>query len=399
MNKKDVAEIKKRYDPEKHGFTRIAGVYVNNEKNIVSSFSESPLSFTEDEFWRYLDVAKKSLSGKVGNNLLEHGFASDSMIVPIMEDLIQTELKDDNKLNSLYDFIIDNYTCTDNYFIIVFADTYDVPSKASDGADLDESEIVYQYVMVSICPVKKTKPSLGFREDENRIGEILPVWSASPVDTAFLYPAFSDRYPDNDHIMTYSKKPDAPHNELFNDAMSLKPVLSSAEKKNSFFNAVDTVLASESADQADEKRFNIADGLDRYIKSRKVAEGETESDKTDITPESIKKVMMNAGIDENKAENVINSFEESCSDDDVVTAEELTDSKYLKLADLYHQKQALQREVKRLSGGADNENVKEININLPENLKDSIIRLTQNGTEYIAVPAGSVSVRINGKKA
>ena len=48
MTKNDILEIKRRYNKESHNFTRIAGCYVDNEKNMKSiSFArELLLPFT-----------------------------------------------------------------------------------------------------------------------------------------------------------------------------------------------------------------------------------------------------------------------------------------------------------------------------------------------------------------
>ena len=70
MTKNDLLEIKRRYNKESHNFTRIAGCYVDNEKNKVLSFSESPAELPDEELFKYLDIAKKSLSGKLGDNIL-----------------------------------------------------------------------------------------------------------------------------------------------------------------------------------------------------------------------------------------------------------------------------------------------------------------------------------------
>ena len=43
-------------------------------------------------------------------------------------------------------------------------------SKTNDNAKLDESEIVYEYILCSICPVKLSQPGLEYYADENKVG-------------------------------------------------------------------------------------------------------------------------------------------------------------------------------------------------------------------------------------
>jgi hypothetical protein len=42
VNKKEIAEIKKQYKPEYSCLEKIAGCYVDKDKNKVLSFNESP---------------------------------------------------------------------------------------------------------------------------------------------------------------------------------------------------------------------------------------------------------------------------------------------------------------------------------------------------------------------
>lgn len=79
-------------------------------------------------------------------------------------------------MDAFYDLVIDSYDYVGNYLILVFHDAYDVMTKTSDNNKLDESEEVYEYLLCAICPVNLTKPGLGYREDENRIGPRIRDW-------------------------------------------------------------------------------------------------------------------------------------------------------------------------------------------------------------------------------
>ena len=174
MNKKDILELKRRFKKEDCTFTRLAGCYVNGEKNIILNINETFLNMEEDEFFKYLEIAKKTLSGTIGNNLLELNF-------PISEDemggrqkslmvLKASKLKDEDLLENFYQLIIDTYDYTGNFLILLFHDAYDVLTKTTDNGKLDESEEVYEYIICAICPVTLSKPALGYLEDENKIG-------------------------------------------------------------------------------------------------------------------------------------------------------------------------------------------------------------------------------------
>ena len=54
MNKKDVLEIKRRFKKEQATFSRIAGCYVDGNKNKVCTFNEPFLNQEDDVFFKYL---------------------------------------------------------------------------------------------------------------------------------------------------------------------------------------------------------------------------------------------------------------------------------------------------------------------------------------------------------
>lgn len=47
------------------------------QQNKVVELSETFLNLEDEEFFKYLEIAKKTLSGTIGNNLLELHFASE----------------------------------------------------------------------------------------------------------------------------------------------------------------------------------------------------------------------------------------------------------------------------------------------------------------------------------
>ena len=43
-------------------------------KNKIVNIDENFLGLEEEEFYKYLEIAKKTLSGTIGNNLMEYEF-------------------------------------------------------------------------------------------------------------------------------------------------------------------------------------------------------------------------------------------------------------------------------------------------------------------------------------
>ena len=74
MQRKDLMELKKRFKKDQCTFTRMTGCYVNSQKEKVVTLNEVFLNLPDEEYYKYLEIAKKTLSGTLGNNLLELDF-------------------------------------------------------------------------------------------------------------------------------------------------------------------------------------------------------------------------------------------------------------------------------------------------------------------------------------
>ena len=76
MTRKEIAEIRKRFNPERNNVTVIRGCYVNQDGEIISEFAASPLAMPEEEADKYLSIFKKTLSGIPDKNLVDMSFTT-----------------------------------------------------------------------------------------------------------------------------------------------------------------------------------------------------------------------------------------------------------------------------------------------------------------------------------
>ena len=113
LKNKDIAELKRRFKKESCTFTRMCGCYVDANKNKIVELNENFLNLDDEEFYKYLEIAKKALSGTIGNNLLELKFAEGEDISggkqQYLLGLRESGLKNPELLEHLYDMIIENY--------------------------------------------------------------------------------------------------------------------------------------------------------------------------------------------------------------------------------------------------------------------------------------------------
>ncbi len=248
MNKKEIAEIKRLFTPDRCPFTRICGCYVDGEKNKKMNMKEAFLSLSDEEMFKYFDILKKSLSGTVGKNLLTMEFPlaeeTEGGTQEFLLKLRDSELKDDELLDELYDKIIELFPYPENYFIILVHGAYDIPKKGSDNLEMvDASEDVYNFVLCAICPVKLTKPGLSYHEETNSISERIRDWFVEMPVSGFLFPAFTDRNTNIHDLLYYSKNANELHPDFARQLFGCELPMSASSQKETFNTLVaDTLL-------------------------------------------------------------------------------------------------------------------------------------------------------------
>lgn len=350
MNKKEVLELKRRFKKEAATFTRVCGCYVDGNHNKVCKFGNTFLNLEEDEFYKYLEIANKALSGTIGNNLLELKFPIEEEEVGgrqhILMALRASKLEDENLLDTFYDLVIDTYDHAGNYLIVLFHDAYDVMTRTKDNNNLDESEEVYEYLICAICPVDLSKPGLGFLEEEHRIGPRVRDWVVGAVDTAFLFPAFNDRSTDIHSTLFYTKNTKEPHSEFMANGLGCGIERTATEQKMAFHSIVRNVLGAEDEHTDDvllDLQQNLSDMIDEYA--------ETHDDDEDaflLDKEVVTKLLADSDISEEKAAKIEKSVDEAFGVKPPA-AENVIDSKALVQNELRVEKMALEDQVGTLT--------------------------------------------------
>ena len=300
MNKKDVTEIKRRLKKESCTISRISGCYVDSGKNKVLTFSKSFLNLEDEEFYKYLDIANKVLSGKLLNNLLLLDFPSDAEEAggaqASLLALRNSELKDENLLDAFYDKVIDTYETVENYLILLFHDTYDIPMKTTDEFSLGDSEEVYEYVICALCPVALAKPGLSYHEEENTIAALQRSWIVGAPDTGFTFPAFSERSSNIHSVLAYCKNAKEPHKEFFENCLACPSKLTSTEKKKAFTDMMKNAIGPESDDTTD-ILTDVQQSLAVFIEEEEENKGATNKADAEKFSDALINIMMQNQID------------------------------------------------------------------------------------------------------
>lgn len=330
MNKKEVAEIKKRFTKTKCSFTRLCGCYVDAEKQKRLTLKEAFLSLPEEEMFKYIVIFRKTLSGSIGKTMLNMEFPMEQETKEdgtqrFLMKLLESKLTDDDLLNEFYDKIISVYNYPENYFIILTHDAYDIPKITSDGVEnFDASEYVYDYILCCICPVKLTKPGLCYNAETNHIQDRIRDWVVEAPQSGFLFPAFNDRNMDIHNLLYYSKKSDELDAVITEEVLGCQLPLPAKSQKETFNNILEESLG---LDCDYEVVKTIHENLNQML-----AETSEEPEPLALAKEDMSHLLMKSGVEEKEIETFETRFDETVGEDQCLMAANISSPKKFEVA-------------------------------------------------------------------
>ena len=239
MNRREIAEIRRRFNPDKNAISRVRGCYVNEKREVVAAFDRSLMSFPPEEQEKYLAIFKRTLAGVPGKNLIDIEFRPDQ----VMEDeahgllmgLRNTALCVDAGVEALCGRIIERLELEGNYLILMMHDAYDVPFRHADENKVDVvSEEVFNYILVSVCPVKLTRPTLSYCCEDNAFHSREPDWVVSAPELGFMFPTFDDRAANIYRALYFTRDAANLHGEFIDAVFHADAPMPAAEQREAF---------------------------------------------------------------------------------------------------------------------------------------------------------------------
>lgn len=246
MNRKDLAQIRRRLAPEKNDISVIRGCYVNEKREIVSTFAKSPLSLPQSEAEHYLGAFKKTLGGAPNRNQFPIAVDLDAPCGQRLRQLQLSELKDESAVEALFQSVIDALEIEGSYLILAMHDAFSVPRKNSgvhtDAPDLSDN--VFNYVMVAVCPVKLTKPLLTFFSDDRDFHTVEPDLAVASPALGFMYPMFDDGGADVSAALYYTKDSEDIHADFIDGVFRAAVPASASDTRQTFYDVLGDSLES-----------------------------------------------------------------------------------------------------------------------------------------------------------
>lgn len=280
MNKKDIAEIRRRFTLEHNNITCIRGCYVNAQGEVISSFTRSLVGMAQAEAEKYLAIFKRTLSGVQGQNLLDIDFTPEQVMEGqehrLLMALRDSALKEDEPAEAFFQQIIENLHLEDHYLILLMHDGYDVPYRTQDENRVAElSTEVFHYILCSVCPVKLTKPTLSYDAAENDFRSRESDWIVGPPEMGFMFPAFEERSADIYRALYYTRDTAESHEDFVSALFRSQPPMPAAAQKETFQALLQETLAEDCS-------YEVLQSVHDQVMER------LEEQKTDKTAEPLK---------------------------------------------------------------------------------------------------------------
>lgn len=314
MNKKETAEIKKNFS-DKSGFfimEKILTAFVDAEKNVRYNHVNSCLTMPAEEHEVYSETLKKVLNTNVGKAFVEYEFPNDAYedgkSQDILYKLLKSELKDEQACEDFVNHIANNLVYAGNYALITAYCCYTIRSKDKNDEFADGEDEIYRYLLTAVCPVNTGSDGFVFDSFNNEIVKKLNtelIISKAPTD-GFLYPVFSNRSTDVNHVMYYSKKVNDPNISMVENVLGCTFVMSAENEKANF----QTILKSVVGDDLD---YMVIKSVNEKIQEV-VEENKDDTDKTVIDESRLKSILTDVGIPEERVQMVEPVYEKICGD-------------------------------------------------------------------------------------
>jgi len=249
MIDKEIAELRRRLQPDKNNIATLRGRYFNMQRETIHEFTESFALLPQEEIEKYLAIFRRAMSGTNGKNLIDVAFSIPQVESgaehALLTKLRDSRIRDDEAAKEFFDRATEGLQIEGNALILLMCDTYDVPKKHRDDGDAGESETMFTYIMCAVCPVKEAKPQLSYDATNKTFHTRSCEWNVAAPEIGFTYPAFDGRQANIYNALYYVKNP-ADSCEAFSDKIfGAELPLPAEEQKVIFESALSTALGDE----------------------------------------------------------------------------------------------------------------------------------------------------------
>ena len=326
MNKKDLAELKKHFLPADDLLVikKVYSTFIDSEKTrrceSVRTFAEIP----DEEMSVLYTTFAKVLKGTLGKALVEYEFPNEvyeeDQPQNLLWQMLEKGLDDEEQTGKFVTHVTEKMQYTLPYALFVAQCTYTVFEKNKFGEKNKYDSRDFHFLLGAVCPVESRVDGLIYDEEENNIirkTHFDRVVADAPTD-GFLFPTFTGRGPDVNHVMYFAKKAKDPNVSIIEDVLGCHFMLSADEEKETFRAILDKACG-------DELNLNVIASVNEKIADyAKTFANEPEPPV--VSDIFVRDVLLDSGVTQEKAEEAQKLYQEN-TEGNYFIASNLTDSK------------------------------------------------------------------------
>ncbi len=310
MNKKELNELRKNFSESSDLFTlnHVVTAFVDAEKNIRCIKSDAFHNIPSEENECYMETFRRVLSGTLGKGLLEYEFPNEAYeetgAQKILYGALLSKLEDESAVNLMLDQIVSNMQYVSTYAVLIGHCTYTVFNKTKDDSENPYDTTDYSFLITAICPVELRVDGLIYNEDENAIMRKTAydrIVAEKPTD-GFLYPTFTGRGPDVNHVLYSVRKPKEVNTSIVENVLGCKFICTSVQEKESFRSLMEDIVS-------DELSYTVITDINERLQSI-AEEYKNEAELPSVDDIQMRDILLDSGVSEEKAEKVQNMYRE-----------------------------------------------------------------------------------------
>ena len=326
MNKKELAEIKKNFTDTSGLFTlnHIVTAYIDPQKNIRCKTNRMYSLIPEEEGSVLMESLSKIFRGSLGKGLLEYSFPNEEYEEDGSQkelcEAMKTKLKDETAVDKLIVRIVNNLAYEPAYTIIIGHCSYSIITKDKNDEALDSSADEYNFIVAAICPANTNDDGLMFDSDSNTIvkkANTELIISREPTD-GFFFPVFSDRSPDVNRVMYFTKSPKKPNISFVDDVLGCEFIMSAHGEKETFQAVLNDVVG-------DELNYTVITRVNEKLQEV-VTNSKNETELPVIDDRRMYNILYDSGVSDEKLEALPSVFKQKVGEG-VLTATNLVENK------------------------------------------------------------------------
>lgn len=370
MNKKELNEIRKNFCESSGLFTinHVLTAFVSPQKDVTCKSVRLFNLIPEDEGGVIMETLKKVLGGTLGKGLVEYEFPRESYdeggTQALFYSVLKSKFKEEKAIDDFLEQIVSNIDYETCFAVISAHCSYSIMKKSRNEDINDESVDQYNFIVTAISPVDTGDDGLYINEEEKVIQKKAntdKLVRKIPSD-GFIYPVFSDRSPDVNHIMYFTKTPNKPNYSVVDDVLGCKYKMTPVSEKQKFRQVIEDVVD-------DELDYTVITTVNEKI-AEAVEYGKNDTEPTVVDDRKLFNILTQSGVSEEKLEGLSAVFKETVGDEGL-TASNLVETKtVVKLPD--------------------------ITISIKKDGRDKIRTSVVNGRKCLVIDIDDPAIEING---